>query len=27
MQDHFINQLLQAVSPAERKHLAGLSDL
>jgi hypothetical protein len=26
MQDQFINQLLQAVSPAERKQLSGLGD-
>ena len=26
MQDEFINQLLQAVSPAGRKHLSGLGD-
>jgi len=26
MQDQFINQLLQTVSPAERKHLSGLGD-
>jgi EpsI family protein len=26
IQDHFVNQLLQAVSPAERKRLSGLGD-
>jgi hypothetical protein len=27
MQDEFINQLLKAVSPVERKQLTGLGDL